>query len=279
MKKSLLYLFMFICSVGLFTSCSDDDDNDVKYPIDTDLAGIYKGSLDISLAGTTIGSGIPKNITISKASDKSVNMELKDFSFMGMDLGTITLTNCFLTKEGNNYKFTGKQTLNIKEYSLTGNIDAQGNISGNNVVVNLDIAAKLGTLEQDVKVVYKGIKLNGSESSEAKITSFTFDSEIVIGHPILDEEAGTIAFMVDAEAENLKLSPVIKISDKATVTPASGVEQDFSNNKRVTYTVIAEDGTMKTYIAFIEGTRKILKCSFEKWTEDKTNDVLLPKDW
>ena len=34
MKKRLLYLFMLVCSVSIFMSCSDDDD-EVKYPIDT----------------------------------------------------------------------------------------------------------------------------------------------------------------------------------------------------------------------------------------------------
>ena len=28
MKKNLLYLFILICSVSLFTSCGDDDEND-----------------------------------------------------------------------------------------------------------------------------------------------------------------------------------------------------------------------------------------------------------
>ena len=37
MKKSLLYLFMLVCSISIFMSCSDDDD-EVKYPIDTELA-------------------------------------------------------------------------------------------------------------------------------------------------------------------------------------------------------------------------------------------------
>ena len=149
MKKSLLYLFMFVCSVSLFSSCGDDDE--VIYPIDTDIAGNYKGTLDITLSEMPIGSNIPKNITISKAGNASVNMELKDFSFMNMDLGTITLTNC-----------------------VTGDIDAQGTISGNTVVVNLDIAAKLDGVSQAVKVIYQGTKLSGSENNEAKIISFTF---------------------------------------------------------------------------------------------------------
>jgi hypothetical protein len=46
------------------------------------------------------------------------------------------------------------------------------------------------------------------------------------------------------------LSPIIQISDKATIRPLSGVAQDFSNDRPVTYTVTAEDGkTQKTYTA------------------------------
>ena len=50
MKKRLLYLFMLICSVSLFTSCGDDDD-DVKYPVDSELAGAYKGTMDVYYVG------------------------------------------------------------------------------------------------------------------------------------------------------------------------------------------------------------------------------------
>ena len=55
MKKSLLYLFMFVCSVSLFSSCGDDDD-EVKYPIDTDLAGGYIGKLSVVVDGNQMGT-------------------------------------------------------------------------------------------------------------------------------------------------------------------------------------------------------------------------------
>lgn len=47
-----------------------------------------------------------------------------------------------------------------------------------------------------------------------------------------------------------QLVPNIKISEKASITPNSGVKQDFS--KVVTYKVTAEDQTTKTYKAFIQ---------------------------
>lgn len=50
----------------------------------------------------------------------------------------------------------------------------------------------------------------------------------------------------EATDDDLKsLTPIIEISEKATVAPKSGVPQDFSAGKTVTYTVIAEDGTTK----------------------------------
>jgi hypothetical protein len=42
----------------------------------------------------------------------------------------------------------------------------------------------------------------------------------------------------------------IKVSDKATVSPASGVAQDFSNDREVKFTVTAENGkAVKVYTA------------------------------
>lgn len=46
MKKNLLYLFMLVCSVGLFTSCGDDDDDNNDKP---DVAGTYAGNLGVTI--------------------------------------------------------------------------------------------------------------------------------------------------------------------------------------------------------------------------------------
>ena len=46
------------------------------------------------------------------------------------------------------------------------------------------------------------------------------------------------------------LSPTIRVSDKAKISPASGTVQDFSDNREIKYTVTAEDGkTEKVYTA------------------------------
>lgn len=124
-------------------------------------------------------------------------------------------------------------------------------------------------------MTYTGTKLTGSESSEAKITAFTFDSKFVTEQPVINEEEGTIIFKVDEKATAADLSalvPVITISEGAVVTPGSGEAKDFSNGNRVAYTVLSEDYSQtKTYTAFVAGTQKVKEYSFDEWTKDTSN--------
>lgn len=267
MKKNLFYyVFAVICAGCLFTACSDDDDP--SYPIEEEIAGTYKGTLDITLNDVVIGSEMPKNITISKASNSSINLELKDFNFNGVNLGTILISNCPLSQNASTYSFTGFQNLKLEGIGECDITVKNSTIVDDKAVINLDIDAK--ALNENVKVVYKGTRLKGSESSEAKITSFIFDRNVaavdslVIGTPVIDEAAKTITFMVadTAGTEDLKmLVPTIVVSDKATVTPGSGVAQDF--NSAVKYTVIAEDGTESVYTASVTGSGSVYE--FENW--------------
>ena len=262
MKKNLFYLFALICSMSLFTSCSDDDDP--VYPIEEEIAGTYKGTLDIELAGTPVATGMPKNITIAKVSGNSISLELKDFSFMGNNIGTINLEKCVLKQNGTSYTFTGSQELNLSDIGKC-NVDVAGTI--NNGKVEADLNIDVLQLGQKVKVVYKGTKLTGSESSEAKITSFVFEgATIVTEQPVIDDVTGKIAFKVIDGATNEELAalvPTIAISSKASITPATGIKQNFASD--VTYTVIAEDGTVKEYVVSLAGRQVVMKYPFDEW--------------
>ena len=61
----------------------------------------------------------------------------------------------------------------------------------------------------------------------------------------IDATAKTITATVSESVDITKLVPTITLSDKATVSPATGVAQDFS--KEVIYSVTAEDGTKQDY--------------------------------
>lgn len=267
MKKRLLYLFMFVCAVSLFTSCGDDDP-DYSAAIEGEIAGNYKGTLDVKLFDQPIGEPMSQKITVTKASNSSIDLSLKNFSFMGIiTIPEIRLSNCALTQNGNTYGFTGTQSLETGDLSCV--INATGTILDGQIDINMDIKAVLEGESQDVNVTYKGTRLSGSESNEAQITGFTIDSEFVLEAPVINDTEGTITFKVSDKAtnEDLKFAPEITISSKATVKPASGVVQDFSAGKKVTYMVIAEDGTMKSYTVSIDGN--ILKYSFEEWGDAK----------
>lgn len=274
MRKKLAYLLMLICSVSMFIACSDNDEPNI--PIERELAGTYKGTLDIDMNGTNLAVGLPKNISIIKAGTSSINLELKDFSFGTFNLGTIIIQDCAMDKYRDHYTFAGKQTLTFAAPIGECPIVVNGTIVGREVIANLDITVP--TLNQTVKVVYKGLKLQGNESSEAKITSFAIDSEVLTEQPSIDQVSGNITFKVNEAAtdEQLKLTPVFAISPKAIVYPASGVAQDFSKNKSIVYTVVAEDGTTKAYTVSIAGSQNILKYSFEEWDNSEGYDAPLP---
>lgn len=245
MKKSLLYyVFAMLCMVNLFTSCSED--TSTVLPIDSDLTGKYRGKLDVAISqdgvdapAGTIDSQI---ISVTKAGDNAVNLSITDFSFMGIQIGDINLNDCVLNVNGENYEFTGVTT--IETELLTANVNATGVFSKGTLNLDLDIDATLaGGIKQTVKVTYSGTRLKGTESSEAKIISFAFDqaaseaNSVVVGGTTINEEAKTVTFMVSDGAMDdylAALVPTIEVSEGATVVPASGEAQDFSNGKVVT---------------------------------------------
>lgn len=275
MRKNLVYLFALICSMTLCVSCSDDDD-EVKLPIDTDIAGIYKGDLKVTVDDAEMPP-VPQRITLSKSTkgENRIALSLKNFSFLGQPVGNIEVDPCTVKPINGGYSFEGQQTLTLMAPIGTCPVTVTGTVKGDKM--DIQIGVRVEAMNQDVKVAFAGTKLTGNEKSEAKIISFTFDNEIVTEQPVIDEANGTITFRVNdiATDEQLKLAPTITISDKATISPATGVVQDFSNGNKVEYTVVSEDySTVKTYKVAIEGKDNVL---FDTYT-GKLNVLLTIPD-
>lgn len=280
MKKNLFfYLFAVLCTVSLFTSCSDDDEPTVTVPGNVDVAGDYKGALNVTLkmeTGDVPAGSVPAQlVSVTNAGENTVDLKISNFSFSGMSLGDIELNGCQLADAGNGkYTFTATSSMDVTGL-LSAGIKANGVFEDKTLTLDLDIddVKLMGSpVPYTVKVTYSGTKLSGTESSEAKILSFVFDKEVaavdslVVGDVVINEESKTITFMVadTAKAEYLTaLVPTIEVSDGATVTPASGVAQDFSNGKTVTYTVTAAGGNVAEYKASIVG--KTAFYDFEDW--------------
>ena len=234
------------------------------------MAGGYIGKLSVVVDGNQMGTTENQKIAIAQ-SNKGANqiaLSLKNFTFL-INVGDIEVDPCTVKAIDGGYSFEGQQNLDLVAPLGNCPISILGTVKGSNI--NIEIGVKVGApLNQDVKATFVGTKLTGNESSEAKITGFTFDSDVVTEQPVIDDEKGTITFKVSKDAANeaLILLPSITVSEKAVVTPASNVKQDFSNNKKVEYTVTAEDGTMKKYSVFISGT--VVVYDFEDWTVDET---------
>lgn len=280
MKKNLFfYLFAVLCTVSLFTSCSDNDEPAVTVPVSANVAGNYKGALNVTLkmeTGDVPAGNVPAQlVSVTNAGENTVDLKISNFSFSGMQLGDIEVSGCQLTDAGNGkYTFTATSSMDVTGL-LSAGIKANGVFEDKTLTLDLDIddVKLMGSpVPYTVKVTYSGTKLSGTESSEAKILSFVFDKEVaaanavVMGEPVIDETSKTIKFTVNSEAtaeELAALVPTIEVSEKATVTPASGEVGDFSNGKTVTYIVTAENGSTAEYVASVSS--QVTVYGFETW--------------
>ncbi len=126
-----------------------------------------------------------------------------------------------------------------------------------------NIASSLGSVQ--FKLVNEGtnpfvitevtIAGTAAPSSAAEVTAFTIPNQV--GSSVINSTAKTIAVDMSVGTNKTALVPIITLSAKASVAPASGAAQDFTNP--VVYTVTAEDGTTKTWTVTVT-----LKASSEK---------------
>ncbi|QOR36844.1 hypothetical protein IMX26_08560 [Clostridium sp. 'deep sea'] len=139
---------------------------------------------------------------------------------------------------------TNPQALSATKAAYTVNTNSAGtsyyycevtntnnNVNGNRVVkVNSKVA----------KVI---ITTPLVQSSENDIISFTVNKQVA--EATINKGAHTVNVEVTIGTDLTSLVPIIYVSSRATVVPASGVAQDFSN--AVIYTVTAEDGTSQEW--------------------------------
>ena len=109
------------------------------------------------------------------------------------------------------------------------------------------------------------------KSSEKEILSFKF----VTPNVEASIEDKNIVAIMPSGTDVTNLVPVISVSDKATVDPASGMPQDFT--QPVSYTVTAEDGSQAVYSAIVivkakSSEKRILSFRFASLHLDATID-------
>jgi len=80
-------------------------------------------------------------------------------------------------------------------------------------------------------------------NNKKQIISFEIESHFLVGK--IDEESKTVHLKITPDIDRTNLTPTIKISAGASISPKSGVAQDFSDT--LTFTVRAQDGSSVNY--------------------------------
>lgn len=246
----------------------------LTYPIEEQVAGNYKGLLNVEMLGNSLVVDEPKNITVTKNKGNAVDLLLTDFSFQGMPLGDIQLDSLTVTLDDKGvYTFTGNQGLTLGSGVGDCTVETEGTVDKGAVTAKLAIL----WMQQTINVTYTGERLTGDESGEAKMTAFSFtgNPSFVAQQPVINDD-NTITFGVSESTtdEQLKsLQATVEVSAGATYK-ADGT--DFS--KDVTYTVVAENGTVATYVVKAPARMASLKFSFDEWETKGNAEYPMPRD-
>ncbi|MCK0146239.1 PKD domain-containing protein, partial [Arenibacter sp. F26102] len=167
-------------------------------------------------------------------------------------------------------------------------------IEGNTVISDLDLFATygqgaLGLLSFEVEVLDGELNIDflastnkaivqaieilpAAQSSEKDILTFALAEQT--DEVTIDEGNHTVTIEVNNGTDITDLLPTITVSDNATINPASGVSNDFTNTAN--YTVTAEDGTTQvwsvnvTEVALINTAPQITSATTKEVVENQT---------
>lgn len=98
-------------------------------------------------------------------------------------------------------------------------------------------------------LILSGCKDKAEALSDKDILSISFPHQVT--EPLVNSHLGQVWATVDSTSNLESVKPVIEISEKATIFPASEQEIDFSNGG-IKYTVTAEDNSTKEWIVSVE---------------------------
>ena len=142
MKKSFLYLFTVLCTLNMFTACSDDDDS--KDPNGLEVNATYSGeNLDLKYSNVAL---LGKEISFETKDGKTATLTMKGTFDMSVINGlinggsksalipnlvpgvipgeiTTTISNVPLTLSGEKYTFEGTDSGNGREVKYTGSVE------------------------------------------------------------------------------------------------------------------------------------------------------------
>ena len=182
---------------------------------------------------------------------------------------TLTVTNSNF-KLHTDYKVTITARKSAENYITSYKLgDAEGVINGDSIAITIPYAMDLTAVKPEITisefaalVAPDTLKVGGNtytvtseDGSKRAYTVTITRAPVATGRQILSFTYGAVAGTIDQVNGTISLAlpagtgttfaPTIRVSDFATVTPASGEAQDFS--KPVQYKVKAQNGSTNTY--------------------------------
>ena len=155
MKKNLFYLFALICSMALFTACSDDDDKTPEMLKTSAIAGDYAGSLDVAIAGVSIAHEENVPVKLNAAEDGSTVTVSLNYSFNDMPLDIEV--PCQTVASETKIALSGNANVALFGEDLATSVTGEADGTNLNLNITVDTENLLGE-GNIVTVVYAGTK-------------------------------------------------------------------------------------------------------------------------
>lgn len=290
MKK--LFLFALICSLGFFTACSDDDNNDTPTPTPPEvnwakeIEGLYNADLFLTYESAKDTSDqtinfFPQGKNYVRLKTGYINYKINKNAIGNIEIDSIPVDSNFTKATDHHiyFKITNKKVT----LSKLGEMTANGNGSLKGEVIQFQL--KLQNTDLTIELNFEGRQ---TMNDQTELLKMTFDSDMVLSQPEIKYEdyKYEIVFYVkpDADLSKLQLTPIIELSKGAIVKPASGEVVDCSkaidkgDDTEFVYFNVVSENYQKTrqYRARFKVGQSVPKATFENWISED-NDFYKPE--
>lgn len=208
---------------------------------------------------------------------------------------TLTVTNSNF-KLHTDYKVTITARKSSENYIIAYKLgDAEGVIDGDNIAITIPYAMDLAAVKPEIAfsefasltapaALQEGENTYTVTSEDGKVRTYTVTitrTAVATGRQILSFTYGAVAGTIDQVNGTISLvlpagtgttfAPTIRVSDFATVTPASGEARDFS--KPVKYKVTAQNGSTNIYTVTVTVSQEQVKNPYKADMEQLVSKI------
>ena len=220
-----------------------------------ELYSTYKGTMDINVAGLDPISSEQRVYVMKPKADAAskIKLQIKNFAFQDMALGTISIDTVAVTKRGDVYAFKaeGRQLkLTIAGTATDVVLDLSGTILNGVMDLSLDINVMQSL---SVKVGFEGNAV--VESTTATLYRYEFDNGAAITDTVRKSRSFYIYYWSDTEAAKLNITPRPILDATSTMGKVTaryeGTDHEIEANQPVDFSKFA-DGDYIRYVVHAE---------------------------